>query len=204
VKVLDSGMAVSRDGSTLLVADAFGGSHSLHEYSVADDCQRRVVGVMGTGPLQFIQPRQVCIAADDHVFVADADNARVQVLTPTLEFHSFVGVGQLTDPIGVCANADVVAVSEVPAAFISVFSRRDGALLCRFGGHGSGDGQLACPSGLCFMSSNRHIAVAEYDNSRVSVFGVGGGFIRHVGVGVLGSPRGAACSAFDERVVAPR
>jgi hypothetical protein len=36
----------------------------------------------------------------------------------------------------------------------------------------------------------------------VSVFSVEGDFIRHVGVGVLKYPHGAACSAFDELVVA--
>jgi hypothetical protein len=34
------------------------------------------------------------------------------------------------------------------------------------------------------------------------VFSVGGGFIRHVGVGVLQCPKGVAASAFDELVVA--
>jgi hypothetical protein len=36
----------------------------------------------------------------------------------------------------------------------------------------------------------------------VSVFSVEGDFIRHVGGGVLKYPHGAACSAFDELVVA--
>jgi hypothetical protein len=36
----------------------------------------------------------------------------------------------------------------------------------------------------------------------VSVFSVGGEFVRHVGVGVLRHPTGVACSAFDELVVA--
>jgi DNA-binding beta-propeller fold protein YncE len=131
------------------------------------------------------------------VFVADYGNNRVQVLTPTLDFHGFVGVGKLRDPVGVCANADVVVVSEYSAHRVSVFSRGDGALLRRFGS--SGDGQLSSPYGLCFMSDDRHIAVAD---GSVSVFSVDGEFIRRVGVGVFHYPRGIACSAFDELVVA--
>jgi DNA-binding beta-propeller fold protein YncE len=52
--------------------------------------------------------------------------------------------------------------------------------------------------------SDRHIAVADEANDRVSVFsvGAGGGFIRYVGVGVLAYPLGVAASAFDELVVA--
>jgi DNA-binding beta-propeller fold protein YncE len=145
----------------------------------------------------------VWVAPDDYVFVAECGNNRVQVLTPTLDFHGFVGAGQLRSPSGVCANADVVVVSENrPTHRISVFRRRDGALLRRFGSFGGGDGDLNCPLGLCFMSGDRHIAVADCLHDRVSVFSIGGRFIRHVGVGVLKRPRGVACSAFDELVVA--
>jgi DNA-binding beta-propeller fold protein YncE len=198
-----NGVAVSVDGGTLLAADGrYDGSHAIHEFDLADGCRRRVVGEEGAGPLQFSDPRQLCIAPDDYVFVADAGNSRVQVLTPTLDFHSFVGEGKLIRPVGVCANADVVVVSE--PHHISVFSRDDGALLRRFGCHGTGDGKLEYPLGLCFMSDDRHVAVADQSNHRVSVFSVEGEFIRHVGVGVLGRPHGVAASAFDELVVADK
>jgi hypothetical protein len=86
-------------------------------------------------------PRLSWIAPDDFVFVADSDNHRVQVLTSLLEFHAFVGVGQLRGPGGVCADADVIVVSEHNAHRISVFNRRDGTLLRQFGCPGGGDGQ---------------------------------------------------------------
>jgi DNA-binding beta-propeller fold protein YncE len=127
----------------------------------------------------------------------------VQVLTPTLDFHCFVGVGSLHYPRGVCANADVVVASEnYPASRISVFNRRDGSLLRRFGTFGSGDGQLQWPRGLCFINDDRHIAVADIFCNRVSVFSVDGQFIRHVGVGMLRGPESIACSTVDELVVA--
>jgi hypothetical protein len=101
-------------------------------------------------------------------------------------------------------------VSEADASRVSVFSRGDGALLRRFGSRGGRDGQLKSrsPLGLCFMSESghRHVAVADYDNHRVSVFtaSVEGEFVRHVGDGQLSLrlPSGVACSAFDEIVVA--
>jgi DNA-binding beta-propeller fold protein YncE len=52
------------------------------------------------------------------------------------------------------------------------------------------------------MSGHRHVAVADYNNHRVSVLSVEGEFVRHVGVGKLRYPYGVACSAFDELVVA--
>jgi DNA-binding beta-propeller fold protein YncE len=197
-----NGVAVSRDGSTLLVSHYDGGSHAIHVFRVADGSRLRVIGSRGDGPLQFKKPRQVWVASDDFVFVAEYGNDRVQVLTPRLDFHSFVGVGQLDDPLGVCADDDVIIVSETYAHRISAFRRGDGALLRRFGSQGSGDGQLSFPRGLCFMSGHRHVAVADCSNNRVSVFSVEGKFVRHVGVGKLKYPHGVACSASDEIVVA--
>jgi hypothetical protein len=198
-----NGMAVSVDGSTLLAsACSFGGPHAIHEISIADGSCRRVVGGSGSGPLQFKQPRQVSMADDGFVFVADSGNHRVQVLTPSLDFHGFVGVDQLHWPGGVCANADVVVASEMGDAHrISVFNRRDGTLLRRFDVCG-GD-TLHWPWGLCFMPGDRHIAVAEGERGkRVSVFSVDGDFIRHVGAGVLPEALSVACSASGELVVA--
>jgi DNA-binding beta-propeller fold protein YncE len=206
LKAGGNGATVSRDGSTLLFTDGAysSGSHTLHAFSVADGSRLRVVGSKGRGPLQFHSLGQVCIAPDGFVFVADSCNHRVQVLTPTLDFHGFVGAGQLRDPRGVCANADVVVVSEANAHRISVFNRSDGALLRRIGSVGSGRGQLDYPRGLCFMSHDRHVAVTDNSNNRVSVFSVDGAFIRHVGGGILTEPYGVACSACDELVVADK
>jgi tripartite motif-containing protein 2/3 len=194
-------VAVSRDGSTLLVSDCDGGSDAIHMFRVADGLRLRVIGGGGDGPLQFAEPRQVWVASDDFVFVADYGNDRVQVLTPRLDFHCFVGVGRLVGPCGVCADDDVIMVSESDAHRISVFARCDGAHLRHFGSQGSGDGQLENPRGLCFMSGHRHVAVVDCRNNRVSVFSVEGEFVRHVGVGKLSGPHGVGCSAFDEIVV---
>jgi DNA-binding beta-propeller fold protein YncE len=196
------GVAVSRDGSTLLVSDCSEvGSHAIHEIVVADGSHRSVIG-RGTGPLQLDDPGNLCIAPDGFVFVADYGNDRVQVLTPALDFHCTIGEGLLSSPLGVVANADVVVVSEHWGHRIAVFSRGDGAFLRRIGAFGFGAGKLQLPRGLCFVSGDRHVAVADSLNHRVSVFSVAGEFIRHVGVGVLASPQGIAASAFDELVVA--
>jgi DNA-binding beta-propeller fold protein YncE len=201
----DNGMAVSRDGSTLLVSDHTGGSHAIHEFRVADGSLLRIVGEKGRGPLQFMNPRQVSVAPDDFVFVADCNNSRVQVLTPRLDFHAIVGEGHVRCPHGVCADDAIIVVSEAdPSHRISVFKRGDGALLRRFGSQGTGDGQLYDPTGLCFLSGGSHVAVVDGHNHRVSIFSVDGEFARHVGVGQLKQPEGVAASAFDEIVVADR
>jgi DNA-binding beta-propeller fold protein YncE len=195
-----NGIAASGDGSTLLVSGI--SSHAIHELSAADGSLRRVIGGEGDEPLRFYFPRQVFIAPDGFVFVAEAGNKRVQVLTPSLDLHCFIGPGELKGPFGVCANTTVVVVSQLLTHRISVFNRGDGSLLRTFGREGSDDGELDRPRALCLMSGDRHVAVADSGNDRVSVFSVEGEFIRHVGVGVLSYPHGVAVSAFDELVVA--
>ncbi len=126
-------MAVSRDGSTLLVSDHNGGSHAIHTFRVGDGSRLRVIGGWGNAPLQFEYPYQIWVASDDYVFVADYGNKRVQVLTPRLDFHGFVGAYQVEHPSGVCADGAVIVVCEAGAYRISVLKRCDGALLRRFG-----------------------------------------------------------------------
>ncbi len=190
------------DGSTLLLTDRT--THTISEFSIVDSCRRRVVGALveGSGPLEFNDPRQVWVAADQHVFVADRCNNRVQVLTPSLDFLCFVGEGQLVSPVGVCASYDVVVVSERDTHRVRVFSRVGGALVAEFGTEGSGDGELDGPQGVCFMAGDVLVAVADFGNNRVSVFSLHGAFVRHVGVGVLSECSAVACSAADELVVA--
>jgi hypothetical protein len=94
-------------------------------------------------------------------------------------------------------------VSEATSHRLSVLRRSDGRLVTRIGSRGVGDGRLDGVHGLCLMACDRHVAVAEVNNHRVSVFAVdGGAFVRHIGAGVLNSPVDIACTAFDELVVA--
>jgi hypothetical protein len=208
--LLANRLSVSVDGSTLLVSrsDVACDRHTIHELGAADGSRRRVIGEEGDGPLQFRTCQHLCVAPDGFVFVVEFGNCRVQVLTPSLDFHAFIGQDELQFPAGVCASADVVVVSELWHHRIAVLNRCDGALLRRFGCQGSGDGQLISLRGLSFVSGDRHVAVADSGNDRVSVFSIDGEFIRHVGGGVLSYPRSivgvvaVAASAFDELVVA--
>jgi hypothetical protein len=127
-----NGLAVAADGRSLLVSNVASadqiemndysvryehagepGHDAIHVYSAADGSLAGTVGSLGCfpGELQFSSPQQVWVAAVGSVFVAESDNRRVQVLTPGLTFHCFVGADHLAVVSGVCANADVVSPS---------------------------------------------------------------------------------------------
>jgi hypothetical protein len=197
-----NGIAVTRDGSLILLTSTRITWHGVHVFDGHNYAFVRAVGDYGTGPLQFNFPNQLCISCDDHVFVADTYNHRIQVLTPRLDFHGFVGAEQLNLPVGVCADQHTVFVVQRSDLLVCVFSRDDGALLRRFGSAGNAHDQLDLPHAMCLIGDTRQIAVADHRNRRVSVFSAEGEFVRHVGVGKLSLPTGVTCSAFGELVVA--
>jgi DNA-binding beta-propeller fold protein YncE len=195
VDALCCGVAVTVDGS-LLLSDTRDGSTALREYSVASGAALRVIGGFG-------RISQACRASDGVVFVCDSDGGRIEVLSAAVTPVGVIGATEgMTQPGGVCASADVVVVSDSGCHRLAVFRRVDGSLLTHIGSDGASDGELHNPRGLCLMSDDRHIVVADSGNARVSVFSIDGEFVRHVGVGVLGRPWSVAASAFGELVVA--
>jgi hypothetical protein len=195
------GIAVTRDGSTLLMSDIC--LHGVHVVDARTGMRVRRIGEYGAGPLQFRHPHQIWIASNEFVYIAESVNHRIQVLTPRdFDFYGFVGVGKLRDPIGVSGDDDVLIVTEWTSCQIVVFARLDGTLLRRIGSRGSDDGQLERPYGLCILPRTRLIAVAERYNHRISMFTMEGVFVRHVRPGRLKFPTGIACSDFDELIVA--
>jgi hypothetical protein len=176
---LNPAIAVTRDGSQLLV----GSSDKIHVINVRSGDRVRVVGDHRAARwFKFV--RDVFIAADDFVFVADSDSHHIRILTPSLDLYSLAGAGQLRYPDGVCADADVIAVSEYQKSRISIIDRRLNALVRRFGTLGNGAGQLLFPTALRWMGGERGcLAVVEHGNNGITVFGLNSGFIRYICVG---------------------
>ncbi len=192
-------VAVTRDGNTLLVSSS--SRHVIRVSDVSTGRDSQAIGTYGREPLQFDFPHQLWIAPDGDVFVADTLNHRIQVLTCRLDFRTFIGASQLRYPKGVCADERSVYASEVKNHRIAMFRRSDGALLRRFGCHGSGDGELDHPSALCVMGTTRRIAVTDFENHRISVFSTEGVFDRHVSAGELCHPHGIACTETGHELI---
>jgi hypothetical protein len=195
------GVAITRDGSAVLISNFCYGDDAIYVFHPETGELLRIIGCKGYGQLQFNFPFGITIAPDDHIYVSERTNNRVQVLTPCFDFHSFVGADQLHAPVGVCASDEIVAVSEIQDDRISVFRRTDGALLRRFGSSGSRDGELLSPFELCFLPGCSRIAVVEPLNYRISVYTLEGAFVGHLGVGLQGQPTSVVCSAFGEVVI---
>ena len=102
-----NGVAVDGDGN-ILVADC---SNHRIQMVTAEGQFLTAVGTEGSGPLQFLSPRDIAFSASNgKVYVADRNNDRVQVLNSELTFFSTFGkrgsgVGQFNCPCGIACDS---------------------------------------------------------------------------------------------------
>jgi hypothetical protein len=192
-----NGLAISSDSSLLLVSD--------HLWPRVSNFH---TGQQVTALKHLSGANQVYVAPDGFVFVADPEDSRVAVLTPQLELHSCIGVGELVGPAGVCANSQVVVVTEnrwEPQVYrISIFRRSDGALVRQIA-RGRGKNSylpLDDCAGVCLLNAGRDVAVLARGDGCASVFSLDGQFQRTLGNGILRDPAGIACYADTVVVVA--
>jgi hypothetical protein len=113
---------------------------------------------------------------------------------------------QLNKPIGaafIAAHPDWLVTPEDMGDRIKISKIRNGALVCKFGEYGSGEGQLCYPSGVAVTSDSSFVIVADYGNHRVQVLRLvvgADGISAHLEfVRSLGNGRGSA----DEQLKLP-
>jgi DNA-binding beta-propeller fold protein YncE len=108
---------------------------------------------------------------------------------------------KLNHPTGlafIAAHPDWLVTTEQDGHRIKISNIRTGALVCKFGEHGTGEGKLRCPMGVAVTSDSSFVLVTEYGNHRVQVLRLVVGadsisahleFVRSLGSG-MGSAEG--------------
>jgi sugar lactone lactonase YvrE len=201
-----SGLAVSRDGTTVFTANA--SDHAMRAYSVASG--ELLCATPGkdyaTRPLQFLFPRQLCVAADDTVLVADGGHNCIHVVTPRFDTLQLLGKDDaLQNPTAVCCDDELVAAIGGVGHLI-VFCRVTGArrlyVDLAAGLKNLAKEHFACLSSMCFWTSRRDVAFSDFYGGCVFAVSLKGKFLQRIGDAVLRCPQGLACSAFDELLVA--
>ncbi len=171
-----AGVAITpRD--TIMVADCY--NDRVQELTI-DGQVVSFAGEHGSGPLQFNKPRGITFDTTGLVYVADRYNHRIQVLNPDLSYsHSFGGYGakpgQFNTPYDIAFDDQgLVYVTDCGNNRIQIFTC-EGHFTSQFGVEGKKHGELNGPTGISV--DDGIVYIAEYLNSRVSMYSTQGYFI---------------------------
>ncbi|XP_019634631.1 PREDICTED: LOW QUALITY PROTEIN: putative mediator of RNA polymerase II transcription subunit 26 [Branchiostoma belcheri] len=142
---------------------------------------------------------------NDHVIVTLTDKTfgtrgEVRVFRPDGWQLRRVGLNQgMVAPMFVSLDKDDnILVSDYGTHSVYAFDQ-DGTFLFKFGGYGSGVGQLKDPRGICVDGAG-NIIVADFGNKRLEMFSNQGKFLRHV-TDSTGRPDGIAVGPDGQLVV---
>ena len=174
------GVAITPD-NFILVAD----NHKIQKISMDGECIASF-GRLGKGLLEFNIPCGITISPiNGHIYIADYNNHRIQVLGSDLTFSREFGTegsaeAQLKQPRTVAIDSKgLVYVADTYNNRIQKFTP-EGEFLCQIGEQGAGPGQLHHPSGIA-IDDNSLLYVTELGNHRVTIFTTDGHFKRSFG-----------------------
>ena len=158
-----------------------------------------VLGAAGTDQGQFQSPRQIAVAADGSLYVADSMNNRIQHLSPDGTVLKVWGTladiskgdapgGTFNEPWGIAIGPDgSVYVADTWNYRIQKFTA-DGKFITMWGYFGqASDSPQAFygPRGVA-VDAQGHVYVADTGNKRIVVFGPNGDYITQFGTPGLG------------------
>ena len=146
------GVAITPD-NFILVAD----SHKIQKISMDGKCIKSV-GKQGSGPLEFNYPHGITISPiTGHIYIADFNNHRIQVLNPDLTFSHTIGTygstrGKFNNPRDVAVDKQgLVYVADTGNRRIQMFTP-DGQYLFQFGTEGPGFGIVVDDNNLVYVT----------------------------------------------------
>ena len=143
---------------------------------------------MGMEMVSFQTPYGLAFDANNHLYVSDHSNHRVQKFNVDGQYllkfgHQGSGNGQLYYPIGIAVHNDRVYIAECANNRISVFTL-DGNFCCIIG-----SGQLGNPYGVT-ISGNGNLLIANYNNGYITSYTLDGTCLGNFNKGQISNPVG--------------
>jgi hypothetical protein len=131
-------------------------------------------GTAGNGPGEFSRPKDVAVAPDGSVVVADSDNGRIQRLSADGAFVASYPQNFSPQSITVDADGSMFSVDTSGDSVHKLSS--SGAVVRTWGGSGDQPGKFKRPFDASVASG--FVYVVDGDNSRVQKFTNGGDFVK--------------------------
>jgi tripartite motif-containing protein 71 len=164
-----AGIAVDPSTGNLWVTTS---ANVIHRYD-SNGNPLTTVGVGGSNDGQFANPQGITITSGGEVYVADANNHRIQRFSTAGTFETswgkYPGAGVLDQPSGLAVDpSGNTYVTNKTEDTIQKFGPAGGYLLA-WGGNGCGTGQLTDPEGLATDASG-NVYVADTGCQQIQVF----------------------------------
>ena len=97
--------------------------HTIFQFNLSDLTLKKRVGKKGSGNEGFDSPRQLAISPNQHLYVADSDNNRLQIMSENLAFQGSLRHQTMYLPVDVkFSNNEMFVLSWRENACIHVFN----------------------------------------------------------------------------------
>jgi peptidylamidoglycolate lyase len=165
-------IAVAKD-SSFYVSDGYGNSRVL-KFS-ADGKFLFQWGTKGKGPGEFDLPHAIALDGDGRIYVADRQNARIQVFDDKGKYIAEWKGPPFVNPQDIKVSTDGTAFvvdtgnEDLPDRSGVLVMRSDGSLIERFGRYGNYDGQFLSVHWIA-VANNGDVYVADFTGRRVQKF----------------------------------
>jgi DNA-binding beta-propeller fold protein YncE len=183
------GLAV-HDGA-IYVTDTRGNGYGVFDLA---NGTARIVKPGGAGGLS--KPINITIDEDGTRYVTDTTREQIMVYDQNDQFLRAIGARGQFKPSDVAIKEDRLYVADLLKQEIHVLDKATGEEVLRFGGVGSGEGQLLHPTNLA-LGPEDTLLVTDSGNFRLQEFTLEGEFIRTMGSagnrpGTFARPKGLA------------
>ena len=172
-------IGIANNGDDVYVSDLF--LHSIFHFKLPGFQLVTKVGKEGTGKGKFSYPRQLTVAPNGSVFVADTYNFRVVVLTHNLEYKQSISHASMTLPYDVkLLDNEVFVLSHSDNPCLHVFSQSGEKLRSFITCGEQGNEQVKKGRFFCFDKQN-NILISDYIDNSIKVFSQEGALLHTLG-----------------------
>jgi tripartite motif-containing protein 71 len=166
-----SPLAIATDNNgNVYVTDATKGQHRVLVFSQNGDL-KLAFGKEGTGNGEFEFANGLVVDTNGDIYVADSNNARVQVFDKAGKFLRVIGktgTNAVGHPVGIGIDGKGrLDVADTFGHTVMVFEK-SGKFDFKFGDYGTGDGQFMFPMGLASFGND--IYVIDREGKRVQIW----------------------------------
>ena len=170
---------IAINGDEVYLSDAY--LHSILHFKLPGFELITKVGKKGTGKGEFSSPRQLTVAPNRSVFVADTGNNRIVVMTRKLEFLKTIKHASMTVPYDVkLLDNKVFVLSYSDNPCLHVFSQSGEKLRSFITCDTRGNKQVKLGYFFCF-DKQQNILISDYSDISIKVFSQEGALLHTLG-----------------------